>query len=142
MSYTPVRIVGADGTPVVVTGNGSLVVGSISPNTSKHWAMTATNAAYIYATPIPGKKMILQNVLMYGNKGIGAGDAAVIIYTSANPAGVSPTNGDIVLEMELPKYSARDILGLNVELPEGVYLLAKTDDATVFLTMMGYYVNI
>ena len=137
---TPVVIVGSTGELAKVSSNGELSVSPVAPNVTQHWSMTAIDTAYNFAPPISGKKMRLQNILIYGNKNIGASDATVIIYT-ANSA----TSTDVletVLEIELPKYKDRDLIGLNLQLPEGVFLNAKTDDNTVFLTMMGYYLDI
>ncbi len=128
----------ASGVGQAVTGNGESVGSAISPNDSQYWEMSSIGTPYVFAPPVAGKRMRLMNVLMYGNKGIGTNDATVDIYTSIDP---TATSGTTVIQFELPKYASRDLIGLNLELPEGVYLLATTNDATVFLTMMGYYSN-
>lgn len=134
----PVHLVGGK-TEARVTGHGELVVAPLSPNVSRHHDMTAINTAYNFAVPVHGKVMRLQNILLYANKGVGANDATVVIYTS--DAVDSLTAIDTIMTIELPKHASRDLIGLNLELPIGVYLNAKTDDATVFATMMGYYAD-
>jgi len=120
-----------------ITKNGELIVAPLSNNQSAHWKIDTINTAYNYAVPMTGKKMLLQNILVYANKNVGVNDATITVYTST--AINSLTAVSTVLEIELPKYASRDITGLNLELPEGVFLNAKTDDNDVYLTMMGYY---
>ena len=123
---------------VAVNEHGELIVGAISPNESRHHNMTLVNTAYNFAIPVMGKKMRLQNILLYANKGVGVNDASVVIYTADSPTSLTPI--ETVMEVEIPKYGSRDLIDLNLQLPSGVYLNAKTDDATIFATMMGYYI--
>ena len=134
----PVNLVGG-GSEVRVTPYGELVTSALAPNISRHHSMTAINTAYNFAVPVNGKVMRLQNILIYANKGVGTNDATVEIYTT--DAIDSLVAIETVMTLELPKYASRDLVGLNLELPIGVYLNAKTDDATVYATMMGYYTN-
>ena len=134
----PVNLVGG-GSEVRVTPYGELVTSALEPNVSRHHTMDTINTAYNFAVPIHGKVMRLQNILIYANKGVGVNDATVVIYTT--DALDSLVAIDTVMTLELPKYASRDLIGLNLELPIGVYLNATTDDATVYTTMMGYYTN-
>lgn len=134
----PVNIKGADDRLVEVSQNGELFVAPLSPNISQHWNMDTIDTAYNFAPPVKGQRMRLQNILMYGNKNVGAGDATVVIYTANSATSLTPV--DVVMEFEIPKYGTRDLISLNLELKPGVYLNAKTNDNDVFLTMMGYYI--
>ena len=132
----PVQLVGG-GAEVVVTSHGELVVAPLSPNVSKHHTMALVDTAYNFAVPIIGSIMRLQNILIYANKGVGVNDATIEIYTANAIDSLDVI--ETVMTIELPKYASRDLIGLNLELPEGVFLNAKTDDNTVYATMMGYY---
>lgn len=136
----PVALTNGHGYVARITPHGELVVSPAAPNQSRHNAMTVVDTAYNFAEPISGKKMRVQNILLYANKSVGVNDATVTIYT-ANAAD-SVTIIDTIMVMEIPKYGSRDLINLNLELPEGVYLNAKTDDATVYATMMGYYLDV
>ena len=138
----PFYIAGANGgtNKAHVTKNGELIVANISPNTVQHWDMTNPGSAYNFAPPFTGKKMRLMNILMYANKSVGASDATISIFTATEEASDTPV--ETILNLELPKYAIRDLIGLNIALPEGLYLNATTNDATVFMTMMGYYEDI
>lgn len=135
----PVHLVGGN-TEARVTPNGELVVAPLSPNVSRHHDMVLVNTAYNFAPPQTGKKMRIQNILLYANKGVGANDATVVIYTASSVDGLVVI--DTVMTIEIPKHGNRDLIGMNLELPEGVFLNATTDDATVYATMMGYYVDV
>lgn len=138
---TPVNIRDAEsGVAASVTPNGELIVSPVTPNVSSHHTMNVIDTAYNFAPIISGKKMILQNVLIYGNKNVGPDDATVVIYTADDPESLTPI--DIILEFEIPKYGSRDITSLNLDLGEGVYFNAKTDDNDIYLTMMGYYTEV
>lgn len=136
----PIEIVNGHGNVAKITSHGELIVAALSPNVSRHQTMALIDTAYNFAVPIRGQKMRLENILIYANKGVGVNDATVEIYT-ANAID-SLVAIETILTIELPKYASRDLIGLNLELPEGVYLNAKTDDATVYSTMMGYYADV
>ena len=138
----PTYILGANGgtNKAHVSKNGELITANISPNTVKHWDMTVTGTAYNFAPPIVGKKMRLMNILMYANKSVGASDASISIFTSLEED--STVAVETILNLELPKYAIRDLINLNIALQEGLYLNATTDDATIFMTMMGYYEDV
>lgn len=129
----------SNGNRVKISPNGELITSSLSPNISIHHTMDTADTSYNFAPPQTGFKMRLQNILMYADKNVGVNDASIVIFTANSPIA---TTGTTILELELPKFASRDILGLNLELPEGVYLNAKTNEANVFLTMMGYYAPI
>lgn len=124
---------------VDITPNGEMVVSAIKPNISVHHKMDTINTAYNFAPIVTGKRMILQNILVYGNKNVGINDATVTIYTADALESTTPIR--TVLEFEVPEKQSRDIIGLNLDLGSGVFLNATTDDNDVFLTMMGYYVD-
>lgn len=134
-----IEIVGNHGHVAKVTHSGELVVAPVLPNESKHQTMAIIDTAYSFASPVSGKKMRLENILIYANKGVGTNDATVIIYTANSLTSLIAI--DTILEIELPKYSSRDLIGLNLQLPEGIFLNAKTNDNTIFMTMMGYYLE-
>lgn len=133
-------LVDRQGRAADVSSNGELIISPASANVTKHWDMVLPDVAYNFAPPITGKRMRLQNILMYANKTVGNTDAKIEIYTAGSAD--STTVIEAVLTLELPKYASRDMIGLNIELSEGIFLNAKTDDATVFLTMMGYYLDV
>ena len=124
---------------VDISPNGELIVAPIHPNQSVHWKMDVINTAYTFASITSGKRMILQNVLLYGNKNVGATDSTVTIYTADSATSLTPIQ--TILEFEVPKYGTRDLMNLNLDLGSEVFLNAKTDDNDIFITMMGYYVD-
>jgi len=130
---------GPDGQAVSVSDNGEVRVAPLHHNQLATHTMDTIDTPYVFAIPIVGQQMVMQNILLYANKSVGANDATIEIYTAQDP---TATSGTTVMTFELPKTTHRDMIGLNVSLAEGLYLLAKTDDATVFATMMGYYEDV
>ena len=135
----PVKLVCDEngGSTPIITVNGELVVAPFSTNISIHNKMDTVDIAYNFTEARAGKTMILQNILVYANRNVGVNDATICIYMADSPT--STTIVSEVLEFELPQKNSRDMIGLNLALPEGLFLNAKTNDNDVFLTMMGYY---
>ena len=123
---------------VVISPHGEMITAPFSPNQIQHYKMDMINTAYVFAPPLVGSSMRLQNILMYGSKNVGVNDATVVIYTSLDP---TATAGTTVMEFEVPEKQSRDLINLNIALPEGVYLLATTNDNDIYMTMMGYYIH-
>ena len=63
-----------------------------------------------------------------------------IYESSVGPA--STTQTTVVLSTEMVKQSSRDLIGLNLEVAEGRWVNAVTDDDDVFVTVMGYYIKV
>mgnify|MGYP003654919053 CR=1 FL=1 len=124
----------------MVTQYGQLVVGALSYSTPIAHSMTAINTAYNFATPISGKRIVITDILMYANKGVGANDAAVEIYEAAgdNETTVLKT----IISTEMLKQTSRDFTGLNLIVSDGVWLNAKTDDNIIYMTIMYYYIPV
>ena len=128
------------GSTVRVTTRGELVVGKVEFSQAYTIEATATATAYNFVGPISGSQFIITDVLLYADKNIGVNDASVQLYeaTSSSETTVSKT----VLDLEMVKQTSRDVTGLNLAVSEGKWLNLKTDDATIFATVMGYYINV
>ena len=136
------RIVDSRGTKngVKVTDYGQLVTGDIDYSTPVAKTLTAINTAYNFVTPIRGKKIVITAMLLYANKGVGVNDATVDIYQAdAIDSLVVDTS---IISTEMVKQTSRDLLGLSMIVPEGKWINAKTDDASLFITIMYYYVPV
>jgi len=109
---------------------------------SESYPVTASvaNTAYNFISPIAGKQFIVTDILLYANKGVGAADATVEIYEADadNTTVVSKS----VLLTEMLKQTSRDLIGLNLIVSPGKWLNIKTDDNTIFASVLGYYVPV
>lgn len=123
-----------------VSPYGHLVTGAF--DFSKPYAVTASviNTGYNFVPPIAGKQFIITGLLLYANKGVGANDATVILYEAS---GLTSTTADtVIISTEMLKQTNRDIGGLNIIVSEGKWVNIKTDDNTVYATLLGYYVDV
>ena len=126
-------------TEAIVTDRGQLVTSPLDFSSAYTKEVNATATAFNFIGPIAGKRFIITDILLYADKNVGVNDASVQIY-EANSV-TSTVESKTILDIEMVKQTSRDITGLNLILTEGVYLNIKTDDATIFSTVMGYYVD-
>ena len=131
---------GGTGHGAKVTEYGQLVTGSLDYSTPVAQTLSSINTAYNFVTPISGKRIVITELLMYANKGIGANDATVEIYEAD---GVDETTiSKSIISTEMLKQTSRDLISLNMIVSEGKWVNAKTDDATIFITIMYYYIPV
>lgn len=72
------------------------------------------------------------------NKSVGANDAAIDIYEADSVDSIIISKS--ILSTEIEKKSSRDLLGLNLIVGVGKWVNMKTDDNTIYATIMFYYV--
>ena len=121
-----------------VTGRGQLVVSPLSYSLAYPITAAIDNQAYNFVEPQAGKRFVVTDILLYANKGVGASDATVDVYEA--DSATETTIVKSILAIEMNKNTSRDLIGLNLIISEGKWLNIKTDDNTVFATVMGYYV--
>ena len=125
-------------TEACVTSRGQLVVAPLDFSLAYTQVALLNNTAFSFVPPLPGKRFIVTDILLYANKGVGANDANVTIYEAGSET--STTVDRTILSVEMLKQTSRDMIGLNLIISEGKWLNIKTDDNTIFSTVMGYYV--
>lgn len=130
----------ATGNSTLITSRGQLVTGALDYSTAYTVEANVINTAFNFVGPIIGKRFVLTDVLLYANKGVGAADATVELYETTSAT--STTVERAILTMEMLKQTSRDMTGLNLICTAGRWINIKTDDNTVFATIMGYYVNV
>ena len=129
---------GGSDNKVLVTQFGQLVTSPIDYSTPVAHALVLTGTAYNFVTPISGKRIVITDILIYANKGVGAGDATVDIYEADSITETAISKS--IISTEMLKQTSRDLTGLNLILSEGKWINAKTDDNTIFMTIMYYYI--
>ena len=125
---------------VMVTEFGQQVTGSISYSTTVARTLNVINTAFNFVTPISGKRIVITEILLYANRSIGVNDATVDLYEAdgINDTAISKS----IIQTEMLKQTSRDLISLNLIVSEGKWVNAKTDDATVFATIMYYYIPV
>jgi hypothetical protein len=136
------RLIDGTGTgkSVRVSEYGQLTVSPLDYSTVSSNKLEVANTAYSFVSPKAGHKIVITDILLYANKNVGAGDATVTIYTS--DVGPSETTvKETILETEMLKQTARDIVGVNFLVEnKGRWVNAKTDDDDIFCQIGYYYV--
>ena len=124
------------GNKASVTEFGQLVVAPVDYSTPVTASMSVIDTPYMLISPVSGKAIVVTAMILTANRNIGINDATVTIYASDTADGVIPSTPEITLEMA--KNSSLPLTGINFLIPKGKFLLAQTNDATVFLTV-GFY---
>ena len=119
-----------------VTEFGQFVVSPVDYSSPVTAAMTIPNLPYLLISPVEGKGVVITTVILTANRNIGVNDATVTLYTSDVADGPILANPEVQLEMI--KSSSLPLAGLNLFIPEGRFIIAQTNDATVFVTL-GFY---
>lgn len=127
------------GSKAVVTSRGQIVIAPLDFSIAYNAEADTNNVAVNFVPPISRKRFVITNILLYANKGVGASDATVDVYeaTGATETTISTS----ILALEMLKQTARDLTGLNLLVSEGMWVNLKTNDNTIFGTIMGYYVD-
>jgi hypothetical protein len=120
----------------MVTEFGQLVVAPIAYSAPVTAEMDTADTPYLLISPVANKGIVITTIILTANRNVGINDATVTLYTSDVADGVIPANPEVKLEMI--KSSTLPLSGLNLFVPEGRFIIAQTDDATVFVTL-GFY---
>jgi hypothetical protein len=131
---------GITGAQAKVTSRGQLVVAPLAFSTPQFNEMTATATAYNFFTPKTSQQFIITEIIISTNKNVSVTDGALIEIFTTNAIN-SATPLDDILTVQLTKNANLPLTGLNIVTDCGVWINAVTDDATVFLTVSGYYVG-
>ena len=123
-----------------VSSRGELITSPIEYSSGFTVEANVIDTAFNFVGPQAGMRFVITDILLYANRDVGINDAEVVVYeaTGAAVTTVSLT----LLEVEMLKQSARDITGLRLLVSEGVWVNIKTNDNTIFGTIMGYYVQV
>lgn len=78
-------------------------------------------------------------LLMTATSSLTDEEKAAITYEASSAS--STTEDKTIIDIEMLKQTSRDLTGLNLLISQGKWLNIKTDDATIFSTVMGYYIN-
>jgi hypothetical protein len=125
-----------NGATAKVTHQGQLVVAPISYDSVANQTMSSANTAYNFFGPKTGCVFIITNILINADKNVTT-DEIIDIYEADSPS--TTTISKSIIKTELLRNSTRDLQGLNLKVSKGKWLNGKADDASTFVTIMGYY---
>jgi len=131
---------GRTGNASCITKRGQLVTAPL--DYSKTYAVTAdaTGTAFNFVSPKAGQRFVITGILIDAGRDVSGSTAGtVVIYESSTKAGITATVE--IMTIEMLKNTNRVITGLNIITSAGNWVSLQTTDATVFGTLLGYYVN-
>ena len=139
MSLKTKLIDGDIGTSVKISTLGQLITAPLDFSTPVFHNMTLISTAYNFSEPRTGKKGVITDIIITGDKNIGANGSLIEIYC-ADSATDTTALVDI-LSVTLAKNASLVLTGLNWQIAGGVWVNAKMDDNNVGITLAGYYIN-
>ena len=119
---------------------GQLAVAPLAYSKPSFQKLTVINTAYSFISPEEGHQIVITDIIMTANRFVGANDATVDVYEAESPETITITQP--IIELEMIKQSNLALTGLNLLVPEGLWVNAKTDDNDVFVTIMYYRVPV
>jgi hypothetical protein len=123
-----------------VSRYGEVVTGRYDYSDPQFQSMSSTGTAYNFFAPISNKRLVITDILVDADRNVSAATPATIdVYESSGST--DTTIDKQILKLELLKNSFRDFTALNLIVSTGKWVNAKTDDATVNITIAGYYVE-
>lgn len=125
-----------------VTKFGQLVTSPIDFSTVVQIEADATNTAFSLLSPTSDQQIVITDIILTANRSIGVNDATVDLYLADSPNSIAIEAGDSVLSLELEKNGKLVLTGLNLITDVGKWINIKTNDATIFATLMYYRVPV
>ena len=118
-----------------VTKYGELVVSAGNTNTVSSQALDAVNTGVMFVRPEMGSAIIINQIIIAAEKSVSSSTSAeVIVYESTTGTGTAEHKR--VLKMSIIKNQTESFSGLNLLVEEGLWVMAKTDDATVDVSIL------
>lgn len=120
----------------VTHANELIVVGSTEDNQSQFQSLNVINTAFNFFPPKPGFRFIVTSVLL----NTPGGGATVDIYEAISATSTTISKQILKLTLDTRVFSIINLpFGGFLPISESFYLNAKTDTATVNMTIIGYY---
>ena len=121
-----------------VTHAGELVTVRGNYDQTFQDSMTSINTAYNLVEPRVDNQFIITGIVINADKNVSATDGAVVeVYEAADATTTTATK--TILTLNIGKNSTIPLTGILIQTTKGIFLNAKTDDATVNITLLGYY---
>ena len=130
------------GNAATVTDFGQLVVAPVAYSSVVQAELAVIDTAYNLLEPSQGQQIVITDIILTANREVGVNDATVELYLATGPEELVFTPADAVLSLELEKNGKLALNGLNLITRAGAWINAKTNDATIFVTLMYYRVPV
>lgn len=129
------------GQTVRVTRFGQLVVSPIAFSTPVSRNLSVINQAFNFLAPESGQSIVITDIIISGDKAISPTDPAEVEFYQADSVDsliASPT----IISPRPGRGENIPLNGMNLLVPEGKWINAKTNDNNVLITLMFYRVPV
>lgn len=124
-----------------ITHTGELVTIRGSYDQTFQASMTSINTAYNLVVPKTSKQFIITGIIINTDKNVSATDGAIVeVYEATNDTTTTVTK--TIMPLTIGRNSTIPLTGILIQTTKGTFINAKTDDATVNITLLGYYLLI
>ena len=135
-----VSIEGNGGNRVKVSEYGELVMAPVSYSTPSVGSLVANDTGVMFIPPQVSKRIVITGAIVAAGKNVSATTAAAVeVYESSTGSG--ETVAQSILQTEILKSATQSFLPLNVITSEGRWVMAKTSDADVNVSIYYYYIG-
>lgn len=137
---TPVRIHGRNGMIAKVSPSGELVTAPLHYSNTVFHEMDATGTAFNFFEPRPTMQFVITGFNIKAARSVSnTVDADVIIYEgdSIDTATVSK----VLFQEAMIRGERTGYTSTNLLVNSGKWVSAKTSDATIFMTVFGYFIE-
>ena len=135
----PVQLVTGEGKSLASNESAELLAG-LPYDLTSFKEMSATGTAYNFYPPKGSLQFCITGLLVFANKDVSdASDTIIEIYETG--AADSTTVDRPLLKFGMGKLTVLPYNGFRIMVNEGVYINAKTDDATIFLNILGVFIK-
>jgi len=125
---------------VMVTDYGQLVVGAIDYSVPSVQELAVNDTGYVFIPPLQGKRIVITQMVLFSNKNVSATvEADVEIYESTTGSGTTVETS--LLQVGLLKQTLLP-LQLNLITSEGTWVMGKTSDDDVKVSIYYYYIPV
>ena len=126
-------------TRVKVTKYGQLVTAPLAYSEPVLVEMTTPGQVYNFAEPNAGESIVITDIIVSADKSVSnTTPADVRIYESDGIDSTTVIKG--IVAPQLTGSSNQSYIGLNLLVPEGLWINATTTDASILITIMYYRV--
>lgn len=132
--------IAAQGNTVTVTPSGELVVAPLHYDETSFNEITPANTGLNFYEPLPGKQFVITAVLLRADKNVSnTADATVVIYEADSTD--STTVDKTLIQFAVVRDDIITSTPLRILVAVGKFINAKTTDASIHMTITGYYIN-
>lgn len=132
--------IAAEGNTVRVTPSGELVVAPLNYDETSFNELAVAATGYNFYEPLPGKQFVITAVLMRADKNVSnVTDATVVIYEANSTDSI--TIDKTLIQFAVVRDDIITSTPLRILVAGGTFINGKTSDASIHMTITGYYID-